>query len=87
MLLKKSLQNAFARQLSWRPLGLRPVVLEVHQPLAHQADFQIRVVHLPDLASLEWWEEGSTLSYFALHGIIALSLQPRRTLRALTFWN
>ena len=87
MLLKKSLQYSYARQLGWRSLGLGPVVLEVDQPLAHQSDFQIRVVHLPDLTALEWWEEGSALSCFVLHGIIVFPLQREETLRGPAFWN
>jgi hypothetical protein len=74
MLLKKPLQNTLARQLSRRPLGLRLVVLVMHQPFAYQSDFQIRVVHLPDLPSLKWWEDISTLSCFALHDISAFQL-------------
>jgi hypothetical protein len=39
----------------------------MHEGLANQADLQIRILHLPNLAALERLENDPTFSHLVLH--------------------
>ena len=67
VLLEKPLQSIFVRDGYGGSLELPFEEFVMNQRLANQPYLQIRILHLPNLAALEWLEDDPTFSYVVLH--------------------
>jgi hypothetical protein len=67
LVLQEFLQSILVQERHRRALNLAFVVFEMNQRLANEANFQLRILHLPDLAGLEWLQNSFILPDSILH--------------------